>query len=175
MSGTIARPAAGGPPGESRSDAETAQEGGRKGWLTPVSVAIGACTLLALALRLFLLSRPGYLLGVTEYDDGPYFGSAVSLVHGFLPYRSFLLVQPPGITLLMIPAIDGRAACVPGSVAYCWSTRGTRWRIPRIYAASFLFDTIAETVRDVDTAVVVTVADCTRCSRRRSAIRWHAP
>ena len=104
MSGTIARPAAGGPPGESRSDAGTAQEGRRKGWLTPVSVAIGACTLLALALRLFLLSRPGYLLGVTEYDDGPYFGSAVSLVHGFLPYRSFVLVQPPGITLLMVPS-----------------------------------------------------------------------
>jgi len=100
----MARPAAGGPPGESRSDAGTAQEGRRKGWLTPVSVAIGACTLLALALRLFLLSRPGYLLGVTEYDDGPYFGSAVNLVHGFLPYRSFVLVQPPGITLLMVPS-----------------------------------------------------------------------
>jgi alpha-1,2-mannosyltransferase len=104
VSGTIARPAAGGPPGESRSDTGTAQEGRRKGWLTPVSVAIGACTLLALALRLFLLSRPGYLLGVTEYDDGPYFGSAVNLVHGFLPYRSFVLVQPPGITLLMVPS-----------------------------------------------------------------------
>ncbi len=100
----MARPAAGGPPGESRSDAGAAQEERGKGWLTPVSVAIGACTLLALALRLFLLSRPGYMLGVTEYDDGPYFGSAVNLVHGFLPYRSFLLVQPPGITLLMVPS-----------------------------------------------------------------------
>ena len=59
---------------------------------------------MALALRLLLLSRPGYLLGVTEYDDGPYFGSAVNLVHGFLPYRSFVLVQPPGITLLMVPS-----------------------------------------------------------------------
>jgi len=104
VSGTIARPAAGGPPGESRSDAGATQEERRKGWLTPISVAIGACTLLALALRLFLLSRPGYLLGVTEYDDGPYFGSAVNLIHGYLPYRSFLLVQPPGITLLMVPS-----------------------------------------------------------------------
>ena len=104
MSGTIARPAAGGPPGESRSDAAAAGGQGQKGWLTPISVAIGACTLLALALRLFLLSRPGYLLGVTEYDDGNYFGSAVSLIHGYLPYRSFLLVQPPGITLLMVPS-----------------------------------------------------------------------
>ena len=100
----MARPASGGPPGESRSDAAAAQEQGRRGWLTPVSVAIGVCTLLALALRLLLLSRPGYLLGVTEYDDGNYFGSAVSLIHGYLPYQSFLLVQPPGITLLMVPS-----------------------------------------------------------------------
>src|SRR5262249_47173749 len=49
-------------------------------------------------------TRPGFLLGVTEYDDGPYFGSAVRLVHGSLPYRQFVLVQPPGITLLMSPA-----------------------------------------------------------------------
>ncbi|MGD0924431.1 MAG: glycosyltransferase family 87 protein [Streptosporangiaceae bacterium] len=104
MSGTIARPAAGGSPGESRSDAGAARKDSRKGWLTPVSVAIGVCTLLALALRLLLLSRPGYLMGVTEYDDGPYFGSAVNLIHGILPYRSFILVQPPGITLLMIPS-----------------------------------------------------------------------
>jgi hypothetical protein len=73
------------------------------GWLTPVTIAIAAVTLLALALRLFYLTRPGYLLGVTEYDDGSYFGSAVRLVHGMLPYRDFVFVQPPGITLLMTP------------------------------------------------------------------------
>ena len=104
MSGTIARPAAGGPPGESRSDAGLTAAERRTGWLSPISLAIGVCTLLALGLRLLLLSRPGYLMGVTEYDDGPYFGSAVNLVHGILPYRSFILVQPPGITLLMVPS-----------------------------------------------------------------------
>jgi alpha-1,2-mannosyltransferase len=61
-------------------------------------------TLLGLGLRLYLLSQPGYLLGVTQYDDGPYFGSALRLVHGALPYRNFIIVQPPGITLLMTPA-----------------------------------------------------------------------
>jgi len=62
-------------------------------------------TLVGFALRLhFQYSRPGFLLGVTEYDDGPYFGSAVRLVHGSMPYRQFVLVQPPGITLLMSPA-----------------------------------------------------------------------
>ena len=60
--------------------------------------------MIGLGLRLFLLSRPGYLLGVTQYDDGPYFGSALRLVHGALPYRDFIIVQPPGITLLMTPA-----------------------------------------------------------------------
>ena len=92
---------------------------GRGGWLTPVNLAIAACALLALALRLLLLSRPGYLFGVTEYDDGPYFGSAVMLVHGLLPYKEFILVQPPGITLLMTPAallseITGTAHAMAG-------------------------------------------------------------
>ena len=32
------------------------------------------------ALRVYCLLRPGYLLGVTEYDDGSYFGSALRLV-----------------------------------------------------------------------------------------------
>jgi hypothetical protein len=66
----------------------------------PVLVLV---TLVGLALRLYQLTRPRYLTGVTEYDDGVDFGSAVLLVHGHLPYRDFLMVQPPGITLLMAP------------------------------------------------------------------------
>src|ERR1700758_5388618 len=71
--------------------------------LTP-AVLIMALSALGLGLRLYLLLRPGYLLGVTEYDDGSYFGSAIRLVQGQLPYRDFVFVQPPGITLLMAPA-----------------------------------------------------------------------
>jgi alpha-1,2-mannosyltransferase len=70
----------------------------------PVTLAVVITTLLALGLRVYYLSRPGYLFGVTEYDDGPYFGSAVRLTQGIMPYRDFVLVQPPGITLLMLPA-----------------------------------------------------------------------
>ena len=77
---------------------------GRAARLTPVNLVIAAVTVLGLGLRLFYLTRPGYLLGVTEYDDGSYFGSAVRLAHGVLPYRDFVFVQPPGITLLMAPA-----------------------------------------------------------------------
>jgi hypothetical protein len=68
-----------------------------------VTAAIVIMTALAVALRLYQLSRPDYLIGVTEYDDGTDFGSAILLIHGDLPYRDFIMVQPPGITLLMAP------------------------------------------------------------------------
>jgi alpha-1,2-mannosyltransferase len=99
-SGTIASPGPGEPRGESAAPAVS--PGGVA--LTPVTAVIAAATLLALGLRFYQLSRPGYLLGVNEYDDGNYFGSAVRLINGAVPYRDFLIVQPPGITLLMIPA-----------------------------------------------------------------------
>jgi alpha-1,2-mannosyltransferase len=97
---TIANPGSGEPLGDSAGVAMT--PGGIA--LTPVILVIAIATLLALGLRFYQLSRPGYLLGVNEYDDGNYFGSAVRLINGSLPYRDFLIVQPPGITLLMIPA-----------------------------------------------------------------------
>jgi alpha-1,2-mannosyltransferase len=76
--------------------------GGRP--VTAVAVVIAVTTALALALRVYYQStRAGFLLGVTEYDDGPYFGSALRLAAGVLPYRDFVIVQPPGITLLLTP------------------------------------------------------------------------
>ena len=72
-------------------------------WLAPQGVAMLAATLLALAIRLYTLTRPGYLTGVTEYDDGVYLGTAIRLLHGALPYHDFAFVQPPGILLLMAP------------------------------------------------------------------------
>jgi hypothetical protein len=71
---------------------------------TAITVIIAVTTVLALALRVYYQStRAGFLLGVDEYDDGTYFGSALRLVTGVLPYRDFVSVQPPGITLLMAP------------------------------------------------------------------------
>jgi len=72
-------------------------------WLAPQGVAMLAATLLALVIRLYTLTRPGYLTGVTEYDDGVYLGGAIRLLQGALPYRDFAFVQPPGILLLMAP------------------------------------------------------------------------
>jgi alpha-1,2-mannosyltransferase len=98
-SGTIASPGSGEPQGDSAAASPLR----RAGLSSPVGLIIAGAALLALALRLYQLSRPGFLLSVNEYDDGPYFGSAVRLVNGDLPYRDFLIVQPPGITLLMLP------------------------------------------------------------------------
>ena len=111
MSETLARTSADGSQGGA-----PAPQRRRPAWLTPVNLTIIIITLVALILRVYYqYTRPGFLLGVTEYDDGPYFGSAVRLVHGSMPYKDFILVQPPGITLLMSPA---------GLVTY-WT--GTAW------------------------------------------------
>ena len=72
-------------------------------WLTPPGVAIMIATAVAIGLRLFNLLRPGYLTGVTEYDDGVYLGGSLRLIEGHMPYKDFAFIQPPGILLLMTP------------------------------------------------------------------------
>ena len=62
-----------------------------------------AFTVLAFLIRIYTLTRSGYLTGVTEYDDGVYLGGAIRLLEGALPYRNWSYVQPPGILLLMTP------------------------------------------------------------------------
>jgi hypothetical protein len=67
-------------------------------WVSGIVLAI-----LAAALCAVMLSRHHMLFGQSEYDDAVYFGSAVRLVHGVIPYRDFVLVQPPGMQLLLAP------------------------------------------------------------------------
>jgi hypothetical protein len=81
------------------------------------------------ALRVYQLVRPGYLLGVTEYDDGVQFGDAVRLVGGVVPYRDFVVMQPPGSVLLMVP------------VAVLAKVTGTGWGL----AAARLLTVAADT------------------------------
>jgi len=73
-------------------------------WATPAGKAIAVGTLLALAIRLFLLTRPGFLTSVNEYDDGVYLGTAIRLLQGAMPYRDYAYVQPPGIILIAVPS-----------------------------------------------------------------------
>ena len=68
-----------------------------------VYAVIAVCTAAGAFLRFYQLARPGYLLGLTEYDDGVNFGDALRLVSGVIPYRDFVAVQPPGATVLMAP------------------------------------------------------------------------
>src|SRR5215470_3907267 len=110
LSGTTVKPGA-----EAPADGPQARSRLAAAWRDPVIVVIAAATVLALGLRIYELSRPGYLLGLTEYDDGSYFGSSFPLTDGILPYRNFIFVQPPGILLLMSPValvakITGTAA-----------------------------------------------------------------
>ncbi len=83
-------------PGKTESAAEMQR-------VRTTQVIIGVVAAVAAALCAYQLSRSNMLFGVTEYDDGAYFGSAVRLVHGALPYRDFVLVQPPGFTILVTP------------------------------------------------------------------------
>ncbi len=59
--------------------------------------------MLALALLLLQSLLHGHLSGLVEYDDGVYFGSSLQLIHGLLPYRDFVLIQPPMVTVLLTP------------------------------------------------------------------------
>ena len=144
MSETLAKTSADG----SQGGAPAPQQGRRPAWLTPVNLTIIITTLVALALRVYYqYTRPGFLLGVTEYDDGPYFGSAVRLVHGSMPYRDFVLVQPPGITLLMSPV---------GLLTY-WT--GTAWGL----AIGRILTVLAGTAGVALAGCSCAIADCWRC------------
>ena len=121
-------PSAGPRPGDvGRSGSDRSQTS----WV--VTAVIIAATLAGLGLRMYQLIRPGYLLGITEYDDGTDYGSAVRLVHGSLPYRDFIMVQPTGITVLMAPVALATKAVgtVPGmAIARVLTARASAVAVP---------------------------------------------
>ncbi len=67
-----------------------------------ITVTIVAAAIVAAGVRSYQLSRPGMLFGTTA-DISVYLGASVRLVHGALPYRDFVFVQPPGFVLLASP------------------------------------------------------------------------
>jgi hypothetical protein len=66
------------------------------------SSIIAVAAVLAAALTLDQLTRPGFLFGITP-DISAWLGGAIRLVHGAIPYRDFDLTQPPGFALLASP------------------------------------------------------------------------
>ena len=103
----------------------------RRVWLSgsvgrhPNATIVALCAAVAAALDALQLARPGYLLGGTP-DISVYLGTAVRLVHGILPYRDFVLVQPPGGTLLLSPA------------ALLSDLVGTRWALAMVRLGAIL-------------------------------------
>jgi alpha-1,2-mannosyltransferase len=66
----------------------------------PIVVIIAV---VAAAARLLPVLRGGGLTGVLAYDDGVYFGAADALLSGWMPYRDFVFLHPPGITIVLAP------------------------------------------------------------------------
>lgn len=57
----------------------------------------------AYGIRVSIQLRGGGLTGLGAYDDGVYYAAADALVHGRIPYRDFLLIQPPLIAVVTAP------------------------------------------------------------------------
>lgn len=77
-----------------------------------------AIALIAFLARLLPVLLGGGLTGILNYDDGVYYASATALVWGQLPYQDYLLLHPPGITVLLAPfAALGGAAGDPVGLA----------------------------------------------------------
>ncbi|GAA1625914.1 glycosyltransferase 87 family protein [Georgenia ruanii] len=82
--------------------------------LVPVAAPVAA---VAAAVRLLPVLAGGGLRGAGGYDDGVYFTAATALVHGRVPYADFVLLHPPGITLVLAP-FAALTWWVPDSVAF---------------------------------------------------------
>ncbi len=67
------------------------------------TLIIGMAALAVLGFLLFQALNHGHLGAVDEYDDGVYFGASIQLAHGILPYRDFAFIQPPLITVWLLP------------------------------------------------------------------------
>jgi hypothetical protein len=73
-------------------------------WVRWNWLAIVALTGVAITILLLQSLLHGHLTGFDEYDDGVYFGSSLQLLHGLLPYRDYAFIQPPLLTVWLLPA-----------------------------------------------------------------------
>jgi alpha-1,2-mannosyltransferase len=84
----------------------------------PTYVPAMVVAVVALVARLAPVLRGGGLTGVLAYDDGVYYTASDALLSGRLPYRDYVLLHPPGITLVLAPfAAFGRIAGDPEGMA----------------------------------------------------------
>jgi alpha-1,2-mannosyltransferase len=74
--------------------------------VVPVRNRLALCLavgVVAFGVRLLFILHGGGLSSYGSYDDGVYYAAAAALVHGRLPYRDFLFIQPPGVALVGAP------------------------------------------------------------------------
>jgi hypothetical protein len=83
----------------------SARYGLRRG--NAATIAYIAIALLAFAIAaglVFLeLATKNGLYGLTQFDDDVYFSTTLHFVNGSLPYRDYVMVQPPGIAVVLAP------------------------------------------------------------------------
>jgi hypothetical protein len=95
----------------------TASEGSTRRPL-PNAVLLPAIAVLAFLVRLLPVLHGGGLESYGRYDDGVYYAAADALTFGRVPYRSFVLLHPPGILLVVAPfALLGRLTSDPVGMA----------------------------------------------------------
>lgn len=70
--------------------------------LTYLAIALVAFAIAAGLVFLELATKTG-LYGLTQFDDDVYFSTTLHFVNGSLPYRDFVMVQPPGIAVVLAP------------------------------------------------------------------------
>ena len=78
-------------------------EQAERGWTGSALLLVVATAVILGILLVFQGIHKGYFDGLTEVDDGVYYGEGVLMSHGVLPYRSYIDIQPPGMALLMAP------------------------------------------------------------------------
>lgn len=90
-------------------------DGARGGLPWPVVAVVGT---VAFVVPLVPVLRGGGLSSLVSYDGAVYYAASAGLSHGRLPYQDFLLLHPPGITVLLLPfALLGRLAGDPIGMA----------------------------------------------------------
>jgi hypothetical protein len=65
-----------------------------------VTVGFALALLAVLLLQMFVV---GIRFNVPGYDGSVYYGTSVLLLRGLIPYHSYVLLQPPGIAVLLTP------------------------------------------------------------------------
>ncbi|MGH9020474.1 MAG: hypothetical protein ACRDV0_05585, partial [Acidimicrobiales bacterium] len=71
---------------------------------SPSQWAVIALTVTGVAAIVVQFALYGNFLLKWNYDTGVYFGATLHTWNGVFPYRDFIFVQPPGITLALAPA-----------------------------------------------------------------------